>query len=190
MHPGHIDIKSELEPYLQDNELLLWTGMPKQGFMLRKGDWIAIPFSLFWGGFAIAWEFSVLQMGDLNFTNIFALFGIPFVLIGIYMLFGRFFFEKFRRKNILYGMTSDRLLIRSGIHSKKFNSIQIKALRGITYSKRLDGSGTIVLGTESYMAGLFRGTGWPSGSPMAPVFELIPNVEDVYKQIVNLQRSV
>jgi len=52
-----------------------------------------IPFSLMWGGFLVLFgEFQgrELQGGALVLS---ILWGVPFVLVGLYMIVGRFFYE-------------------------------------------------------------------------------------------------
>ncbi len=54
-----------------------------------------IPFSIMWAGFALFWEFMVL-MTDAPFF--FKLWGIPFVLVGLYMLIGRFVVDAMQKE--------------------------------------------------------------------------------------------
>ena len=91
-----------LESYLDPSERLLWSGQPKQGLRLQASDAMMIPFSLMWGGFAIVWEAMALGIFATHTPNpqhpheqifawIFPLWGVPFVIVGLYMIFGRFF---------------------------------------------------------------------------------------------------
>lgn len=76
-------IKQELGP----DEQLLWWGKPEGGFALHPNDAFLIPFSLLWGGLAIFWELQVVKAQTPIF---FVIWGIPFVLVGIYLILGRF----------------------------------------------------------------------------------------------------
>ena len=69
----HADAQLEISRRLEPGESLLWTGVPRRGLVLRGSDAFLIPFSLFWGGFALVWETSALASGD----PFFSLFGVP-----------------------------------------------------------------------------------------------------------------
>lgn len=70
---------------LSSKEKLLWSGQPPAGVRLTSADWRLIPFSILWGGFAIAWETVVIVKSAPLF---FRLWGIPFVAMGLYFMFG------------------------------------------------------------------------------------------------------
>jgi len=179
------NLKSELRKHIDSKETLLWTGKPKQGITFRSSDALMIPFSLMWGGFAFFWESSVISTDAPFFMK---LWGIPFVLVGLYIIFGRFFFDSASRKKTVYGITEDRIIIKSGVFKESIKSLNIKTLSDITLNEKSDGSGTIILGPENGFNGMFRGSGWHgSNGKLAPALEMIENVRKVYRQITDLQ---
>ena len=126
-------IRRELGP----SEQLLWFGRPRQGFILRAADTFLIPFSIMWGGFAIFWEAGVLTSGAPVFM---ALWGVPFVLIGLYIMFGRFWVDARQRAATVYAVTSERVVIVSGVFSRGVKSLSIDTLTDVSLTERT-GSG-------------------------------------------------
>jgi Bacterial PH domain len=178
------DIENDLRQDLNSNERLLWAGKPRRGILLRGSDIFLIPFSLLWGGFAVFWETSALTT---NAPLLFKLWGIPFVLIGLYITVGRFFIDAQRRANTKYGITEDRIIIKSGIFRPELKSLNIKTLSDITLTQKKDNSGTITLGPADARYSMMQGMYWP-GLKQAPKLEFIENAKEVYDKIVQLQR--
>jgi hypothetical protein len=167
---------------LRTGEHLLWSGMPRQGLLFRSGDVIAVPFSLLWGGFAFFWEYNVVT--NTKAPAFFVLFGAAFVLIGIYLIAGRFFVDSFQRSRTYYGVTDQRALIVSGRWAREVKAISLPNLNEISLTERSDGSGDIVFGSMNPMYAMWRGTPWPgTGKKMVPTFEFIDNVRQVYDLI-------
>ena len=106
-------ISAELGP----SERIVWSGKPGRGIRLRGADVFAIPFSLMWCGFAVFWE-TMAVMGRAPLF--FALWGIPFVAIGLYIVFGRFFVDAMVRSKTFYGVTSERILIITAAPKRSF----------------------------------------------------------------------
>jgi len=181
----NFDLENELRQNLSSGEKLIWTGKPRTGIMLRSSDIFLIPFSLLWGGFAVFWESSVLAT-DAPFF--FKLWGIPFVLAGIYMIIGRFFIDAKKRENTIYGITTDRIVIKSGVFSTDIKSLNIKTLSDITINQKSDNSGTITLGPTDMRYSMMQGMEWP-GNKQPPKLEFIDDVKSVYDKIIDLQRQ-
>jgi len=170
---------------LAKGERLLWSGVPRQGVLFRPSDALMIPFSLLWAGFAVFWELSVIRDGAPFF---FALWGIPFILVGAYITVGRFFGDARRRSNTAYGLTNERIIISSGIFRPALKSLTLRTLSDLTLNQRSDGSGTITFGPTSPFTALNGGLDWP-GMPRPPAFEFIPNAKQVYDMIREAQRE-
>ena len=181
------ELEQAARSQLARDEKLLWSGQPRRGIKLRPADALMIPFSLMWGGFAVFWEASVLKQGAPGF---FALWGVPFVLIGAYMIAGRFFVDAWQRAHTYYALTDQRAIIISGIMSRQVKSLPLRTMSDITLSERADGSGSITLGPSSGPYTWFSGSGWPgSGKYQPPAFEMIENVRQVHAMLRGAQSS-
>jgi len=146
-----------------------------------------IPFSLLWGGFAIFWETGVIDSGAPFF---FALFGVPFVLIGLHFIFGRFLLDARLRANTFYGLTNRRIIIISGIFSKTTNSLPLTKLHDISVQERGDRSGTVMFGRPHPQASWYAGMQWPGMAQFqTPSFELIPEAKQVHDKVLEAQRA-
>lgn len=178
-------IQAELEP----SEKLLWAGQPPQGFKFHTSDIFWIPFSFLWGSFAIFWEYLAIES---NAPFPFALFGIPFVLVGLYIMFGRFFVEIKHRKKTFYGLSNERVIIVSGLFRKKVRSLNLRTLTDISLSETSNGSGTITFGNPLpfELMFMFGGILWPGiEQHISPRFDLISNAKQVYQQIREAQKN-
>ncbi len=180
--------------HLASGEKLLWSGKPRGGIRLRASDAMMIPFSLMWGGFAIFWESMVLwgppgaRHGGKPVPIFMALWGIPFVLVGLYIMVGRFFVDAKLREKTFYGITNQRIVIVSGLFSSSVKSLNLPTLAEVTLSEKSDGSGTITLGAmPSNMRGMV-GVPWPGASRyVPPSLEMIEGVSQVYNLIRKAQ---
>lgn len=176
--------RDELNP----GERIIWSGQPQQGLMLRPADALMIPFSIMWGGFAIFWESSVVSDGVPFF---FMLWGIPFVLIGLYIIFGRFFVDSAQRSKTYYALTNERVIIIAGLFNQNVKTLRLQKLPEINISTRSSGKGTITFGASHPMAWMYSGSGFPNMGRynIAPSFDMIDDVKTVYQHIKRLQRE-
>jgi hypothetical protein len=170
---------------LNRGERQLWAGVPRQGIWLRQRDFLLVPFSLMWGGFAINWEMTVLRDGA---PADFALFGIPFVATGLYLIAGRFFFDAYRRSRIRYGITNERVLIESGVISSSLLSLDLASLHDLNVEERPDGTGTILFGSAAD-AGNNRFNSW-SNAPQVPAFEGVCGAREVFQMIRDAKAAI
>jgi hypothetical protein len=186
------DIQQELQYELLDDEKLIWTGRPGTGIIFRKIDIFLIPFSLLWFGMMLFAMFgaSTSASGNSNTPWPVFLFFIPFLFAGCYITFGRFWIDKRRRANTVYAITDNRIIIRSGVLSKKVNSFNIRTLSNLSVDERSDGTGNIILSQNDFMFGMMSGMIWQGmGTRFVPRFEVIEDVRNVYNIILKLQRT-
>ncbi|HXF23906.1 MAG TPA: hypothetical protein VN602_05275 [Gemmatimonadaceae bacterium] len=167
-------------------EKLLWDGSPRQGIVLRSNDILMIPFSFLWCGFAIFWETSAITGGAPIF---FMLWGIPFVLIGLYMVIGRFFVDAWLRRTTRYAVTNVRVIITSGGMMPSLKSLNLRTLSDVTLTAKPNGRGTITFGSANFLTSMYSGVNWP-GIKQPPSFELIDGASGVYEIIRKAQARI
>lgn len=179
-------LTSQFQEYLERRERLIWVGQPQKGLVFRPVDKFIIPFSLLWCGIVAAWIVSVTNQGaSLSFK----ILAVPFVVVGLIITFGRFIIDAKMRANTFYGLTNERIIIKSGIKKKSIKTINISPSSNIEYYEKADGSGSIIINAINITANQKDGTDRLPGLNMAPTIELIQDVRTVYNKIIEVQKS-
>ena len=181
---------SSIARELNSGERLLWQGHPRGGIRLRAMDAYLIPFSLVWSGFVFFASFGALTTAKRNSGDWFALFPLAlFVVVGLYLLVGRFLADAMMRARTEYGLTSRRAIIVSGMFSRNVKSIELRSTSEISLSEKSDGSGTITFGATPFGWWMQRNP-WSFGSSSAmPAFEMIEDVRSVYNMIDQMRAA-
>jgi len=172
--------RDEVGLLLLPGERILWRGRPDVWAYSMRGAWYLIPFSLLWGGFAIFWEVSVLASGGGPF---FALWGIPFVVAGLYLIFGRILVARREAERTAYAVTNRRILILTGTFSRRTTELDLTQLPPSQLDVGSRGIGTITFGN---LVGGFRPPpGWPTAGSFVsvPAFASVPDAANAYRLI-------
>lgn len=162
---------NHLETELAPGERLLWSGQPKGGFHLLRGDGFLIPFGIAWLGFSIFWTvlaFRAPKEAGAEWLNIvFPLFGIPFVLVGIYLVGGRYWFDARKRARTAFAITDKRVLSSRRGDKRSSQALDLNDIGEVSVVEMKDRSGTI----------RFTPVGVKSERVLR--WDLVPNVRDV-----------
>ena len=180
-----ISIYQSINTEVSSKEKLLWSGKPQLGPRLTARDLFIIPFSLLW-----CIPVSAMFIGDgraltQNAPFPFMLFPAIFLIVGIYLMFGRFLHDAWRRSRIVYGLTDKRAIIITGSKIKSLpitsaTEVQFKPHRKGRSSIQFGASGSIFSMNHSQQMGIW------TGAPFAPTFEGIEGGDKVYKQIKDI----
>ncbi|HKO04501.1 MAG TPA: hypothetical protein VJW51_07115 [Candidatus Acidoferrales bacterium] len=190
-------IYQELQSELSSGESFAWAGQPSRKVVFHAQDLVLFPFSLLWGGFAIFWEAGVLGFvgpshakGNLALWPM-ALFGIPFVLIGQYLIWGRFLYTSWKKGKIFYAVTNKRVLVVDTGRGRKVTAAFLQQLPAIDKSVRRDGIGTITFGLVPVTYGRRSNVAsWDGGlSSTVPTFVDVEDAESVYRIVSDLREK-
>jgi len=174
-------------PYLDPGERLLWEGQPAAGLRLRPSDWFMIPFSLLWGGFAIFWEAMALSTGA---PLVFALFGLPFVALGLFLIVGRFFWDSHLRRHTHYALTDCRAIVARAAWGRTLKSYPIDADAEIAFAPGPEARIGLPTSRRRPTPRQSRGGGAALQGGIGPVFEFIPDGDRVYGLLRLVQRAM
>lgn len=158
-------------------ETTVWKGQPHQGLLLRPIDAFTIPFSMLWAWFAVSWNVEAWSSDAPLFIR---LFGLPFLVVGLYATVGRFALDISIRRATTYSVTTERVLIARG---SEIVSLDIRHLPALELTEHSDGSGTIRFGPAiNPFKGRDLGAWQPTFDPV-PQFIRIPRARSVYELI-------
>jgi hypothetical protein len=185
-----------LRPELISGESIVWAGQPDISVIFHKEDVFLVPFSLLWGGFAIFWESGVLGFwgagdrsgGPWSFGIV---WGIPFVLIGQYLIWGRFLYAAWLKKRTYYAVTNRRVIVVQNGWNRQVASSYIDTLPALIKEGGSRGVGILRF---SQTPAMFSGNrGWGSWDGMSvgsvPTFMDIEDVDSVYRLVSDLREK-
>jgi hypothetical protein len=148
------------------------------------GSPLMIPFTVLWCGFAIFWEWSAVSSRAPLF---FALWGVPFVLVGLYMVAGRFLVAARDADRTWYALTDRRIMISGGAFRPRYTELDLVSLPAPELDEGGRGIGTITFGPV-YPAVRMVGPSWP-GVRMGPALIAIPEAGRVFRTIADARAA-
>jgi hypothetical protein len=200
--PDHVKSKASdgpIKDVLSQGEKVLWSGQPPRKLLVfRMSDLFLLPFALFWTGFSIVWELgalaAVMGSGFDVFTLFFPLFGVPFLLIGFYMLFGRFIMDVVTRRRTFYALTDRRALVLTALRDRNVVSTPLHKIDHVDITLHRDGHGTLTFQGDGDRNTGSRRTYYAAGTVMSngggQVFDHIENPKAVYDMVLKAQEDL
>ncbi len=169
------------QQFLNPGEKLLWSGKPRQGFLLHRSDVFFIPFSIVWAVIAVWLEYGTLA-SLLPLEN--KLWSIFSVFVAAYILVLRFLVDAAYRYFSYYAFTDQRILIHTGLFKTSLISLPLADQKEIHLDSLKNGSGNIIFGPLDPKGWMYTGGGWPRmGQNPSPAFEMLKEPQIIYKRI-------
>lgn len=145
-----LSLRAQVEAELEPGEGLRWVEQPLAGRAARMAL-PAVVFAIPWTGFALFWIWAASR-GSAHISGpfqLFPLFGLPFVLIGLGLFSSPFWAVRAAQRTV-YVVTDRRaLVIRGGFGSGvSVRSFEPEKLGDLRREQRPDGSGNLVFGQD------------------------------------------
>jgi hypothetical protein len=113
---SHEEARSVATAQLRSGESLYWAGRSDPSVVFTPADGFLIPFSIVWCGFAVFWEVAAATEGA---PVPMVAFGAVFVLVGLYIVAGRFILKRHRKRTTTYAITDRRAVVITGRTSRE-----------------------------------------------------------------------
>lgn len=146
------DLRQLVERELNADETTAWVGRPRPIRMAIK----ALPMALFaipFTGFAVYWMYSAsgfkMPNGGNGGVSFFSLFGVPFVIVGVGLLFSPLWKMRVAKRTV-YAVTNKRAIVFEGGWGTSVRSFGPDQLQNMNRKQRSDGSGDIVFKKEMH----------------------------------------
>ncbi|MFF4877127.1 hypothetical protein [Micromonospora sp. NPDC000668] len=185
---------TESEVDLLPGERILWEGRPLRHRLFWAPDVLLIPVSLLWFGYAVFWEASVLAArvaGDRPPPVFIVLWGIPFVLVGLYMVVGRFVVRAVASRRTRYMLTGLRVVAIGGLSGNRTTWAYLRLLPPPVVAERPDRSGSLAFGAFPGVLDAFNPRnglrGWAREPSTTPMLLHIPDVRRVRDLVAGAQ---
>ncbi len=194
-----------IQPELASGENVIWSGQPDARVVFHREDIYLIPFSLLWGGFTLFWEATAAgvwgpaasRAGATSFGAplFMLLWGIPFVLIGQFLIWGRFLYAAWKKKQIFYAVTNRRIIVVLDGRNRRVTSTYIDTLPALIKEGASGRPGTLKFAAPDPMTSpmMSRRNGFQAWDPFAigstPVFRDIVDVDAVYRLVSDLREK-
>lgn len=132
--------------------------------------------SLLFVGFAALFERLALKSNG----SFMLLWSIPFVVAGIYLLAGSFFWDSWRRRTIYYGLADDRAIIVQKSWPASSRSVDLAGVAELNLTESQNGRGTITFGPTPSVALINH----PTYTNASPAYDEIEDARSVYERIL------
>lgn len=152
------------------------------------------------GGFAIFWEAAasglVFSSGHSNAgaPSFFILWGVPFVLIGQYLIWGRFLYAAWLKKRTFYAVTNRRTIVIQNGWNRQMASAYIDSLPTLIKEANSNGLGTLRFSPGQPVWNGYRQRGWGAWNALAvgdvPTFVDIADVDSVYRLVSDAREKL
>ncbi len=131
-----------ISPKLSEDERIIHHCKPVKGHLFKSSDIFFIPFSLVWCGFVIFIALASTFTSSNTPLEVLLILTL-FVLIGLYMVFGRFIHVLYKRSRTFYFITNKKII---RLYKKYISIIDGNDLPTMHMDSFSDGSGTIRFG--------------------------------------------
>ena len=179
-----------METDLLPGERILWQGQPLRYPLFRVTDILLVPFSLVWCGIVVGGGLSALINGGSIAS---AACFLPFVLIGLYFVAGRFVVRAVISRRTRYTLTNTRILVHGGWSGGRLTAAYLRSLPPPVTTERSDGSGSLAFGgfpgvADAFVRGRRRAWNAWSGEPSdTPILREVPDVRRVRDFVAHAQ---